>query len=144
MSIGQRLREEREARALTQLAVASLVDASERTVNDWERDVSSPKASVLAALAAHGFDVRYVVTGSRDYRPPPPLSAEELTLLERWRQASREVKNAAMGALLGVSASRPRTVVSQKFAGPVGQVTEGDAHLSGVTFNVGTGRKRKG
>lgn len=132
MSIGQRLREEREARGLTQLAVANLVDGSERTVNDWERDVSSPKAAVLAALAAHGIDVRYVLTGKRDYAPPPPLTADEQTLLDYWRSASRDTKNAALGALVGVRGAR------QVFKGTVGQVVEGDLTQHGARFDMRT------
>jgi hypothetical protein len=50
---------------------------------------------------------------------------------------------ATPGAVLSESASLPRTVVSQNFAGPVGQVTTGDSHISGGTINVGADRKRK-
>lgn len=143
MSIGSRLRESREALGITQSVLAAELHTTNRTVQNWEHDVSSPPAEVLAAMANLGLDIRYVVTGKRDYQPPPPLTAEEQTLLDRWREASRDTKNAVMGALLGVSASRPRTVVRQNFAGPVGQVTTGDSHISGGTINVGADRKRK-
>ncbi|HRD84475.1 MAG TPA: transcriptional regulator [Rubrivivax sp.] len=101
-----------------------------RTQRNYEAGERAPDSTYLAAFAAAGADVRYVITGARDYTPPPPLSAEEQTLVERWREASREVKNAAMGALLGAG---PRShQVHQRFAGPVGRVTGGDSHFSGT------------
>jgi transcriptional regulator with XRE-family HTH domain len=113
--------------------VAELVSSSERTVNDWERDVSSPKAAVLAALAAHGLDVRYIVTGSRDYAPPEPLSSEEQVLLSHWRAASRPVRTAALAVLLSDSAAqRPRTEMN--FNAGVNQVVHGDSNISAGRF----------
>lgn len=132
VSIGSRLREAREALGLTQHVLAAELKATERTVNNWERDVSSPTAVALAGMAALGLDVRFVVTGKRDYTPPVALTAEEQTLLAYWREASKDTRVAAMGALLG--ASVVRSAVQQKFAAPVGQVIEGDAHITSARF----------
>lgn len=106
----------------------------------WERGTAFPNAAFLAVAAEQGVDVRYVITGSRNYVPPPPLTAEERTLLDRWREASREVKNAAMGALLGVAASRPRS--AQVFHSQVGQVVRGDAHGTTIDMSGKPARKR--
>lgn len=138
-SISDRLLEERARLGLTQPAIAELCQVTIRTQRNYETGERAPDAHYLAAFAAAGADVRYVITGGRDYAPPPPLSAEEQTLIERWREASREVKNAAMGALLGASAAR--SVVQQKYAGPVGQVTQGDSHISGGHFVIHDERK---
>lgn len=101
---------------------------------------------MLARAAGSGVDVRYVLTGSRDYAAPPPLSAEEQTLIERWREASREVKNAAMGALLGAG---PR-VAQQEFKGPVGSVYHApvvardlSVHMSAGTYGTKPAGKKK-
>jgi transcriptional regulator with XRE-family HTH domain len=135
VSIGERLRQEREARGLTQQAMASLVQASERAVNDWERDVSSPKALALAALGVHGFDVGYIVTGQRDYEPPRRMSPEEQVLLEHWRGASRAVKSAAMAVLLS-DGHTMRAGTTQQFNAPVGQVAQGDNIVKGNRYTL--------
>lgn len=58
----------------------------------------------MAAIAAAGADVLYILTGSRAGPAPLVLTAEELTLLDYFRDASKEVRRAALGALLGASA----------------------------------------
>lgn len=118
---------------LSQTEFGLIGEVGKTTVQAWERGAAFPNALFLEAVAQRGADVRFIVTGARDYEPPPPLSAEEQTLLDRWREASREVKNAAMGALLGADAARG---ARQMFAGKVGHVTQGDAHFSGGKFVV--------
>lgn len=140
MSIGDRLRAERETRGLTQSAVADQAGASKRTVQNWESGASAPTAADLEALAKLGFDVRFVVTGERDYSPPPPLAAEEIELLDDWRRASREAKNAARGALLGAEVGAVRT--QQIFKGAVGQVVKGDYRGSTQKFTFAAAPKR--
>jgi transcriptional regulator with XRE-family HTH domain len=63
MSLGGRLKAERERLGLTQPALGELMDASKRAVLDWEKGVSSPTAAALSKLAAAGGDVLFVVTG---------------------------------------------------------------------------------
>lgn len=132
MSIADRLREERDSRGLTQTAVADCVGSTKRTVQHWESGASAPTAGDLAQMALLGFDVRYIVTGSRDYAAPEPLSAEEQVLLLHWRAASRDTRNAALGALIGAGVA-PRT--KQVFHGPVGGVAEGQATVGGVVIH---------
>lgn len=147
MSIADRLREERESRGLTQPAVADCVGSTKRTVQHWESGASAPTAGDLAQMALLGFDVRYIVTGSRDYAAPEPLSAEEQVLLLHWRAASRDTRNAALGALIG-AASSART--KQVFNAPVGGVAQGQAtvgpvtiHQAGAPYRVATKRAPK-
>lgn len=68
--IGERLKEERERLDLTQPAFAEACGAKKRTLIDWEKGVSSPTAVQLAALAALGVDVLYVLTGQRAQSVP--------------------------------------------------------------------------
>ena len=65
MGLGERLKQERERLGLTIPAFADLADAKKNTVIDWQKDVSSPPAAKLSALASAGLDVLYVVTGQR-------------------------------------------------------------------------------
>lgn len=131
MSIGERLKEERERLGLSQPAFAAVAGAAKRTLIDWEKGATSPSAVQLAALSAIGVDVLYILTGQRTM---DALSRDEQELLERFRAASLDGKMAALGALKGVTeASRKVTV-----AGDVnGQVFEGDAtNTAPVTFTI--------
>ena len=63
VSIGDRLRDEREALGLTQEKMAIAVGITKKTQGLYERDERVPDAEYLAAVAAKGVDVLYVVTG---------------------------------------------------------------------------------
>lgn len=63
MSIGERLKRERERLGLTIPAFAEIAGAKKNTVIDWQNDKSSPPAEKLAALCERGLDVSYVLTG---------------------------------------------------------------------------------
>jgi transcriptional regulator with XRE-family HTH domain len=117
MQIGERLKEERERLGYNQTDFAALAAATRKTLFNWESGSASPGAEALAAWADHGLDVNYVVTGARDFVPPPALTAEEQTLLDYFRQASKEVRRAALGALLG--AAGPAGGATQVFHGTV-------------------------
>lgn len=71
MGLGTRLREERERLGWSQADFAAFAGASRKSQIRWEQDASYPDAAALAALAAKGVDVQYVITGVRS------LNAEE-------------------------------------------------------------------
>lgn len=103
LTIGARLRQERERLSFSQEGFAEVAGSTKRTQLNHEQGVGTPTAAALAAWAVVGLDVLYVVTGERDGQaPPPPPSPEEQTLLAYWRDASKEVRGAALGALVGV------------------------------------------
>jgi transcriptional regulator with XRE-family HTH domain len=104
MNLHERLKEERERLGFSQTKFAALADASKHAQINWEKGQASPNAAALAAWATVGLDVRYVVTGEREGPAPLALSAEEETLLGYFRDATKEVRRAALGALLGASA----------------------------------------
>jgi len=83
MSLGQRLKEERERLGLTIVAFADVAGAKKNTVIDWQKDVSSPPAVKLSALAEVGVDVLYVLTGQRSQAAPPPEPSITLNRKER-------------------------------------------------------------
>jgi transcriptional regulator with XRE-family HTH domain len=93
-----RLKEERVRLGLTQPIFAEFALAKKRTVQDWEKGVSSPTAIQLEALAKVGFDVLYLVTGIRSAPitepAQAPLSREESVLLDNYRHSSPEAKAA--------------------------------------------------
>ncbi len=110
ISIGARLKEEREAMGKTQsdfaeiAAAAGVPGATRQSQAKYEKGIASPSAAYLSAIALRGVDVHYVLTGERD-RAQPRLTADEETMLGLFRDASKEVRNAALGALKGGSSA---------------------------------------
>lgn len=103
MSLGIRLREERERLGLSQPKFAAIANTTKQTLFSWESGKTAPDGFQIAAFAAAGVDVLYVLTGQRDGPAPVTLTAEEETMLAYFREASKEVRRAALGALLGAS-----------------------------------------
>lgn len=73
-----------------------------KTVERWESGERLPDGqSLLALMKECGADVNYILTGKAEHRV---LTSEELTMLEYFRDAKKEVRLAAMGALIGGAA----------------------------------------
>ncbi|WP_312679851.1 helix-turn-helix domain-containing protein [Stutzerimonas nitrititolerans] len=68
MNLAARLKAERERLGFSQTDFAALAGASKHSQINWEKGAAAPNATVLAAWAAHGMDVLYVVTGQRSNR----------------------------------------------------------------------------
>lgn len=86
-TIGCRIKEERERLGLSQPQLAALAKASKRTVIEWEKTATSPNAVQLSALAEHGLDAHYVVTGTRSNKPTDNyLSESEVALVNYYRR----------------------------------------------------------
>lgn len=135
-TLAERLREERVRLALKQDEMATAAGLNRTAQIRYEKGERVPDAGYLAAIAALGIDVRYVVTGI----PTPAIAGDEAELLRRYRDASPDVRAAILGAL-GVAAV---PAVSGKVAitgGEQGQVLVGDVQQPGLTINVG-GKKR--
>lgn len=81
-SIGSRLREERERLGYSQEAFAALADASRPTQFNYESGKRSPDSAYLAAIAAAGADVLYILTGQRS-TPLAPALPTDLTASQR-------------------------------------------------------------
>lgn len=65
MTIGIRLKEERERITLSQVAMGEYAGTTKKTQIDYETDRTPPKANYLAKVATLGVDVGYVITGLR-------------------------------------------------------------------------------
>lgn len=145
--IASRLKEERERLGLTQPVFAEAAAAKKRTLIDWEKGVSSPTAVQLAALAAIGVDVAYVLTGSRSFKPEPAITQEQRMLVADYEACSPSdqaaLRRTAAAMALGMAAGTSSTgKPKQVFHGEVGQAVSGNiTNKKAVTFNVG-GKKK--
>lgn len=83
MNLNERIKEERERLGFSQTAFAALAEASKHSQINWEKGVGTPTAAVLAAWAAHGLDVLYVVTGRRMGAAAAPQPAPVGPVLSR-------------------------------------------------------------
>ncbi|WP_252275477.1 helix-turn-helix domain-containing protein [Pseudomonas subflava] len=84
--IGDRLREERERLGLSQGAFGELGGVKANAQGNYEKGDRFPDAAYLAAVAAVGVDVLYVVTGERKPQPASSITAEESELLKNFRR----------------------------------------------------------
>lgn len=100
---GERLKETRKSLGISQSEAADLVGVSREHWGRCERGLGMPGGEVLAALANEGADVRYILTGKRDFEPPARLTSEEETMLEYFKEAPKAARRAALAALLGAA-----------------------------------------
>lgn len=72
----------------------------------YERDLTPPDVAYLQRVAEVGVDVLYVITGR--HTPPAAegqvLTAEEASLVEHYRRAAAEGRQAATTVLAGLAA----------------------------------------
>lgn len=129
--LGSRLREERERLGLSQTDFGAAAGVGRKTQFNYESDERSPDGEYFAKIAALGIDVRYVITSSRDYEPPPPLTAEEQVLLRYFRESPPVLRRAALGALGHMPSASSSPSANLTFHGRVGSVVQGDVAVSG-------------
>ena len=102
-SVCSRLREERKALGLDQQQVADVLVVSLKTVGRWEKSIAIP-SDKLAALAAIGVDVVYVLTGQRALSGAKELSDQESAVIDSFRCLS-EADQAAVSRLTNALAA---------------------------------------
>ena len=91
MSIGVRLREERERLAMSQEKFAALGGVQKRAQINYESGERLPDAGYLAAIAADGADVMYILTGEHSSAQPARDAAEQV-LLNSYRSCSAQAR----------------------------------------------------
>jgi len=75
VTIGQRLKEERERLGYSQTAFAAIGNASKGAQISWEKGTAFPNADFLARIAIGvGADIEYIVTGQHRVRKIEPIS----------------------------------------------------------------------
>jgi transcriptional regulator with XRE-family HTH domain len=98
VTIGKRLKEERDRLGFSQPAFSSIAGTTKKSQIDYEKDITQPKAGYLAAVAAVGVDVAYVITGMRSMpvtkQQSKPLNREEEILLDNYRHSSPKAQAA--------------------------------------------------
>lgn len=88
MTIGERLKEERNRIGANQTVFAEKCGVSKNTQLAYEKGERSPDAAYLANAAAVGIDVLYVVTGSRVPEASSSFNGDEVALVTHYRQLS--------------------------------------------------------
>lgn len=84
--IGARLRQQRAQAGLTQDQLAEHLGVSKRTQGNYESGASDPPASYLSiAASALGFDVLYIVSGTRTTLKAEALSEAEDSIVQHYR-----------------------------------------------------------
>lgn len=96
MSLGGRLKEERERLGFTQSEFAALAGATKGAQQNWEKDEASPKSSALQAWIENGLDAMYVLTGKRLSQRPVGL---EMEIEEELASIRRELIDPSQRAL---------------------------------------------
>lgn len=99
VSIGERLREERDRLGYTQAGFADALGVSRNSQVNYESGAREPDASYLAGLQRLGADVMYVLTGQRplvagESLPPSPMSRRERALLDNYANTDEEGRRA--------------------------------------------------
>ncbi len=118
--ICDRLREVREALGLSQQALAERCGITARSQRNYESGERLPDAAYLAAIAAAGADVLYILTGQRAGGaavPPPPRAVSEgdRILLDNFHAAPAQVQ-AGVKTTLGAFADASAPVKGRKRA----------------------------
>lgn len=94
MNIGDRLREERKRLGLNQDEFGVIAGVSKTAQFNYEKGDRSPDAAYLAAIAAAGVDVMYIITGARSVPAAESLSPRAAALLDNYEHAAEEDKKA--------------------------------------------------
>lgn len=103
LPIGGRLKEERERLGKNQTDFAALGGAGRKTQFNYETGERAPDGAYLAAIAAAGADVLYILTGQRGAPVAPAISREEAALLDNFRHCSPEMQQAAKAQLAAMA-----------------------------------------
>lgn len=139
MSISDRLREEREKLRLSQTAIAEIGGVQKRAQINYESGERLPDAGYLAAIAAAGADVCYILTGQRSQAAAEIdlLPSDERVLVEAYRHCNADAKcNLIQTAALLSAGMPPSAPLSKAPAQQSASVNNNGVHVGG---NVAAG-----
>ena len=108
--IGARLLEERERLGLNQTALAERCGITMRSQRNYEKEERFPDASYLAAFAALGADILYILTGQRtgESVPSSRLKPDEAAPLDNYRHSPPEGQKAIRTTCAALAQPRAR------------------------------------
>ena len=96
-TVGARIKSVRGA--LSQADFAARLGVDRKSVVGWEGDKRLPDGSTLLRMAIEfGVDINHLLLGGSESKR---LAADEEVMLSYYREASPEVRKAALGALIG-------------------------------------------
>lgn len=116
--IGVRLREERERLGLSQRVFGEIGGVEPNAQGKYESGDRTPKADYLAAVAARGVDVLYVLTGSHTPAPIENLSAVEEWVLGSYRTLVKEDQDAILRLTTTLAEYKASYVAERKLTSP--------------------------
>lgn len=90
-NIGERLRKAREAIGFSQQELADRCGVTMRSQRNYEKGERSPDAQYLAALAATGANVLYILTG-QPVSAQPGIAEPDRILLDNFHAAPEQVQ----------------------------------------------------
>lgn len=125
MPIGQRLREERERLGMSQPNFAAIAGTTKQTLFSWETGKTAPDGFQMAALAAQGVDILYVLTGQRSPSIPAADPAEQV-LLDSYRRCSAQARQNLIQTAVLLSAGLPSKPKAAPRGSAGGQHNVGD------------------
>lgn len=96
-TIGSCLKEERERLCMSQTQFGDKGDVKKGAQINYENGTRSPDLEYLAAIAALGVDIYYIITGKRVFPDEPVFKEQrERDLLMNFRESAEPEKEALM------------------------------------------------
>lgn len=87
MTLGQRIKDSRKKKKLTQKELAEMIGAKHNSVSNWENDQNRPDPDTIETLCwALGVTPNYLLTGEDSFGPVEITDATEDILLGKIRQ----------------------------------------------------------
>lgn len=103
MGYGKIIKELREERGLSLMALAKSIGVSDMAVYKWENETAEPKLSYIVRLADFfGCSADFLLGRMDDLgwrAPQEPLTREERRLLENFRSLSKERQQLALATI---------------------------------------------
>lgn len=88
MTIGERLKEERQRIGVNQTVLAEKCGVTKNTQLAYEKGERNPDTAYLAHAASLGIDILYLVTGERKPLPGDSISAQDAQFLKAYQRVS--------------------------------------------------------
>lgn len=111
VSMGDRLREERQRLGLNQTEFGAIGGVTKKTQMLYESGDRHPDAAYLAAVTQAGVDVLFVLMGKRSFTPAPGITPEHRTLISDYDACSPKdqeaLRRTAAAMALGAAGGAP-------------------------------------
>lgn len=109
MSIGERIKAERQKKGISQAALGEMLQITQQAVAKWERDLSEPDSQMLIKLANYfGVTIDYLLGGNTSNidanfaaATNDALSEQEKELIAMFRQLSPYLQGLTLDTVRG-------------------------------------------